>query len=60
MDTVNNLLRDSIAALRGARSRAYLIDMSWLLRSVRLALKSLATVLNGVQYGQAIALAGTA
>ena len=44
-----NLLRGPIAALRGTRSRAYPDDMSWLLRSVRLALGSLATVSRSVQ-----------
>jgi apolipoprotein N-acyltransferase len=39
-----NLLRDPIAALHGTRFRAYPNDMSWSLRSVRLALGSLATV----------------
>lgn len=43
-----NLLRDPIAALRGTRSRAYPDDMSWSLRSVRLALGSLATFSRGV------------
>jgi len=42
--TLINLLRVSIAALRGARTLAYLLDMSRVLRSVRLALKPLATV----------------
>jgi cytochrome c553 len=47
-DASTNLLRDSIAALRGTRSIAYRIDMSQSLRSVRLALKPLATVFRGV------------
>ena len=42
----NNLLRDLIAALRGTRSFAYLIDMSRSLRSVRLALKPLTTIIK--------------
>ena len=37
-ETLNKLLRGRIAALRGARPLAYLVDMSRLLRSVRLAL----------------------
>ena len=37
-ETLNNWLRGRIAALRGARSLAYLLDMSRSLRSVRLAL----------------------
>jgi len=37
-ETLNKLLRGRIAALRGARSLAYLLDMSRSLRSVRLAL----------------------
>jgi hypothetical protein len=45
--TPNNLLRNSIAALRGARFLAYLNDMFRSLRSVRLALKSLTTILGG-------------
>ncbi len=44
MGTWNNLLRDRMAALRGARSLAYLHDMSRSLRSMRLALRPLATV----------------
>jgi hypothetical protein len=51
MDTAKNLLRGSIAALRGTRFRAYLGDMSLSLRSVRLALEPLATVFRGVQHG---------
>ena len=33
-----NWLLERISSLRGTRSLAYLVDMSWLLRSVRLAL----------------------
>lgn len=47
MKPMNNLLRDSIAALRGARSLTYLYGMSQLLRAVRLALEPLITVLHG-------------
>jgi hypothetical protein len=43
---LNNLLRGAIASLRGARNLAYLSDMSRFLRSVRLALTPLATVLQ--------------
>ena len=43
----NNLLRGRMAALRGARRLAYLHDMSRLLRSGRLALQPLATVVRG-------------
>jgi hypothetical protein len=50
MDTAKNLLRGLIAALHGTRFRAYLVDMSWSLRTVRRALKPLATVFRGVQY----------
>lgn len=39
-----NLLRDSIAALRGAHALAVLIVLSRTLRAVRLALEPLATV----------------
>ena len=49
MRTANNLLRDSIAALRGARTLVYLTGMPRLLCSVRLALEPLATVLGGSQ-----------
>jgi hypothetical protein len=42
----NNLLRGCMAALRGARMLAYLGDMSRILRSGRLALPPLATVLR--------------
>ena len=38
METLNKWLRGRIAAKRGARSLAYLLDMSRSLRSVRLAL----------------------
>ena len=38
LETLNEWLRGRIAALRGARSLAYLFDMSRSLRSVRLAL----------------------
>jgi len=38
----------SHAALHGTRFRAYLADMSWSLRSVRLALEPLATIFRGV------------
>jgi hypothetical protein len=44
MRGLQNLLRGPMAALRGARSLAYLLDMSRSLRSVRLALGPLATV----------------
>jgi hypothetical protein len=47
--TSKNLLRDPIAALGGARSLAYLFDMSRSLCSVRLALGPLATVFRGAQ-----------
>ena len=43
---LNNLLRNSIAALRGARPLAYPQGMSRSLRSMRLALKPLATVIS--------------
>jgi len=43
---LHNLLRERIATLRGARSLAYLLDMSRSLRSVRLALRPLATVVQ--------------
>jgi hypothetical protein len=43
---LNNLLRDAIASLHVARNLAYLFDMSWLLRAVRLTLTPLATVLQ--------------
>jgi malonyl-CoA O-methyltransferase len=49
LGTSKNLLRDPIAALRGARSLAYLLDMSRSLRSVRLALVPLATVFRGAR-----------
>ena len=39
---LNKWLREPIAALRGAQTLAYLDDMSRVLRSVRLALDSLA------------------
>jgi len=45
--TSNNRLRAPMAALRGARSRAHLLDRSRSLRSVRLALGPLATVFRG-------------
>jgi len=45
--TSKNLLRDPIAALGGARSLAYLFDMSRSLCSVRLALGPLVTVFRG-------------
>jgi len=48
---LNNLLRGSIAALRGARFLAYPIGMSRSLCSVRLALKPLATVLQSLGRG---------
>jgi uncharacterized lipoprotein len=47
MVTSKKLLRGSIAALRGTRFLAYLFGMSRSLRSVRLALKSLATFFRG-------------
>ena len=49
---VNNLLRGRMAALRGARRLAYLQDMSRLLRSGRLALQPLATVVRGAPLRQ--------
>jgi len=45
--TSNNLLRDLIAALRGAHFLAYQTGMPRSLRAVLLALKPLATVLRG-------------
>ena len=45
-DGLHNLLRVRIAALRGARSLASLFVMSRSLRSVRLALRPLATVVQ--------------
>ena len=54
-ESLNNLLRGAIAASRGARSLAYLFDMSQLLRAAKqvplggavlLALASLVTVLQ--------------
>jgi hypothetical protein len=45
----NNLLRDLMAALRGTRTLAYRVDMSRVLRSVRLALRPLATVSRSFQ-----------
>jgi hypothetical protein len=45
--TSKNLLRAPIAALGGARSLAYLFDMSRSLRSGRLALGPLVTVFRG-------------
>jgi hypothetical protein len=45
-EPLNNLLRGAIASLRGARNLAYLCDMPLFLRSVRLALTPLATVLQ--------------
>ena len=44
-----NLLREPIAALHSTRSGAYPNDMSWSLRSARLAIGSLATVSRGVR-----------
>ncbi len=38
METLINWLYERIASLRGTRSLAYLVDMSRLLRSVRLVL----------------------
>ncbi|TNC99040.1 MAG: hypothetical protein FD121_449 [Gallionellaceae bacterium] len=55
-NTSTNLLRKLIAALRGTRPIAYLTDMSQSLRSVRLALKSLATVSRRVLSNFLIAL----
>ncbi|MCX7663282.1 MAG: hypothetical protein N2Z61_05985, partial [Tepidimonas fonticaldi] len=46
---LENLLRGRMAALRGARRLAYLLDMSRILRSVRLALQPLATVFRGAR-----------
>jgi hypothetical protein len=43
---VEKLLRQPSASLRGARSLAYLFDMSRSLRAVRLAAGRLATLLN--------------
>lgn len=54
--TSNSLLRVSIAALRGAHSLAYPVGMSRSLRSVRLALEPLATVLRGARRLVAILL----
>ena len=48
---LNNLLRGSIAALRGARFLAYPKGMSRSLCSVRLALKPLVTVLQSLGRG---------
>ena len=45
--TPTNLLRDLVAVLRGIRTLAYLDERSRVLRSVRLALKPLATVFRG-------------
>ncbi len=47
LEASNNLLRNRIAALRGTRFLAYPQGMSRSLRSVRLALQSLATVFRG-------------
>jgi hypothetical protein len=49
MRTSANLLRDSIAALCGARSVACQSDMSLSLRALRLALDPLATVCKDSQ-----------
>ncbi len=49
MRTAQNLLRSRIAALRGTHSFAYLLGMSQSLRSVRLELQPLATVLRGAR-----------
>lgn len=51
METLQNLLRGPIAALRGARFLAYLSDISRSLRSERLALGPLATVLQRFHMG---------
>ena len=45
-EALNKLLREPMAALRGAQILAYLNDMSRILRSVRLALDSLATLVQ--------------
>ena len=50
-DTLNKLLREPMAALRGAQILAYLNDMSRILRSVRLALDSLATLVQSIPKG---------
>jgi hypothetical protein len=50
LSTSKNLLRNPIAALRGARFLAYLFDMSRSLCSGRLALGPLATVFRGAQF----------
>ena len=49
METSINLLRNSIAALRGTHSSPIRFDMSRSLRSERLALEMLATVPGGFQ-----------
>jgi len=52
----NNLLRDPVAVLGGARCLAYPLDMSRSLRSVRLALGPLATVFRGAQLPTSVQL----
>ena len=47
-EALNKLLREPMAALRGAQILAYLNDMSRILRSVRLALDSLATLVQRI------------
>ena len=58
--TSENLLRGSIAALLGTRFLAYRFDMSPSLRSVRLALKPLTTVLHGACLLALLLCAGSA
>lgn len=60
--TSPNLLRSLIAALCGTRNLAYPLGMSRLLRSVRLALKLLATVFRGalINFFLSVLLAGAA
>jgi hypothetical protein len=48
---VEKLLRQPFASLRGARSLAYLSDMSRSLRAVRLAAGRLATLFNKLLMG---------
>ncbi len=55
-ETSNNLLRDSIAALRGAHSSPIRFDMSRSLRSVRLALETAAVT----RYWRSQPIAGAA
>ncbi|MCS6785611.1 MAG: type II toxin-antitoxin system VapC family toxin [Thiobacillaceae bacterium] len=58
LDTSKNLLRGRMAALRGARMLAYLLDMSRILHSVRLALQPLATVFRGARLNKAARVLG--